>query len=150
MSYKTNREQRTKDAFSQFTRYSSGIATDELADVLDSLTNINDDIENGRHTSCIKETVEQSKTQLDAVYADYVRQNNLPFIPVSSSVLAELKYRLGILKSSLACVTANADALQKQTRLPCHDPIFTKMLSDLETEIASTSALIKTTEAACR
>lgn len=60
---------RTTNACDQLTRYGGGVASAELADVLDALTDINDDIWNGRHPALIKEQIEKAKALLDAVAA---------------------------------------------------------------------------------
>lgn len=58
---------RTQNACDQLTRYGGGVASAELADVLDVLTDINDDLWHGRDQALIKEQVEKAKKLLDAV-----------------------------------------------------------------------------------
>jgi hypothetical protein len=60
---------RTRNACGQLTRYSEAVASAELADVLDALTDINDDIWHGRDLTIIKRQVEKTKSLLDAVVA---------------------------------------------------------------------------------
>lgn len=60
---------RTKNACDQLTRYGGEVASSELADVLDVITDINDDICNGRDKAIIKQQIEKAKALLDAVAA---------------------------------------------------------------------------------
>lgn len=62
---------RTRDACAQLTRYGGGVASEELADVLDTLTDLNDDMHHGRADSLVQEQVEKMKAQLDRVLATY-------------------------------------------------------------------------------
>lgn len=58
---------RTQIACNQFTRYAGAVASAELADVLDALAAINDDVWHGRDPSIIKQQIEKAKALLDAV-----------------------------------------------------------------------------------
>jgi len=57
---------RTKCASVQLMRY-GGVASAELADVLDGLTDLNDDISNGRDPALIQQKIEELKTLLDLI-----------------------------------------------------------------------------------
>lgn len=58
---------RTRNACDQLMRYGGGVATAQLADVLDVLADINDDIQHGRNPTLIRGQVERAKALLDAV-----------------------------------------------------------------------------------
>lgn len=60
-------EFRTRDACYQLTRYDGGVFNTELADVLDALTDINDDMQHGRDSALIKEQIEKAKLLLDTL-----------------------------------------------------------------------------------
>lgn len=62
-------EFRTRNACGQLTRYAGAVASTELADVLDTLTDLNDDLWHGRDPSIIREQIEKAKTQLDVIAA---------------------------------------------------------------------------------
>lgn len=59
--------QRTQDACAQLTRYGAEVATSELADVLEALADLNDDLHHGRDDDLIHEGINQVKALLDAV-----------------------------------------------------------------------------------
>lgn len=67
--------QRLSDSIAQLDRY-GGLYSHALADVLESLTCINDDMYHDRGPNCIKEVVDKTKAELDAVYADYLKRKN--------------------------------------------------------------------------
>lgn len=50
---------RTKNAIDQLTRYGYGVELDAIADLLDLVTDINDDAAHGRHRSCLEEKIKQ-------------------------------------------------------------------------------------------
>lgn len=56
---------RTAVACNQLTRYGGGVANIELADVLDALADINDDLCNDRNPELICEQIDRSKALLD-------------------------------------------------------------------------------------
>lgn len=58
---------RTRNACDQLMRYGGGVANIELAEVLDKLADINDDIQHGRDQGLIYEQVSKAKALLDAV-----------------------------------------------------------------------------------
>jgi len=60
---------RTRNACDQLMRYGGGVANTQLAEVLDKLTDINDDLQHGRDPLLIQEGVEKAKALLDAVAA---------------------------------------------------------------------------------
>lgn len=68
-------DQRLSNSVAQLNRY-GGLYSHALADVLESLTCINDDMHHDRGPNCIKEFVDKTKTELDALYADYLKRKN--------------------------------------------------------------------------
>lgn len=59
--------ERTDYVCSQLTRYGDGIQSPELADALDEIVEINDDIAHSRDPTLIREGIERAKRLLDAV-----------------------------------------------------------------------------------
>lgn len=68
-----NMEQRLSDLIAQLERY-GGLYSHAMADVLESLTCINDDMFHERAPNCIKEHVDRTKVKLDSLYADYLKK----------------------------------------------------------------------------
>jgi hypothetical protein len=58
---------RTRNACDQLTRYSNAVYNAELADVLEKLTDINDDLQNGRDPALVRAGVAEAKALLDAL-----------------------------------------------------------------------------------
>lgn len=50
---------RTQNAIDQLTRYSGGVWTPGIADLLDVVTDINDDAAHGRHRSCLEDRLKE-------------------------------------------------------------------------------------------
>jgi len=61
------RADRTRNACDQLTRYGGAVFNNEVADVLDALTDINDDLWHGRDPNLICKQVDKAKALLDAV-----------------------------------------------------------------------------------
>ena len=59
-----NLDTATEGICGQLTRYGC-VANEKLADVLDEIVEINDDIHNGRHVTCIEKSVLNAKRLLD-------------------------------------------------------------------------------------
>ncbi len=55
----------TQAACDQLTRYGGGVASVELLDVLDKLTDINDDMQHGRSKDLVREQIANAKALLD-------------------------------------------------------------------------------------
>lgn len=60
-------DQRTDDICGQLTRYSGEVASEELADLLDVIVDINDDLWHGRDASLLVENIAKAKTLLDEI-----------------------------------------------------------------------------------
>lgn len=60
---------RTSDAFAQLTRYGGAVVNKEILDVLWALTDLNDNVANGRDKKIIQADVEKMKALLDKVAA---------------------------------------------------------------------------------
>ena len=61
--------QRTEDACGQLTRYGGSIWSHELADILDKIVDLNDNLWHGRHIEIIKSDVGDAKILLDKLFA---------------------------------------------------------------------------------
>ncbi len=62
---------RLQDAFGQFTRYGSSLESDELLEVVETLTDINDSMAHGRTADCVREDADEAKKQIDAMVIAY-------------------------------------------------------------------------------
>lgn len=61
--------ERTNDIVDQLTRYGGEVASDELADVLWQLTDVNDDMHRGRDPEVILAAIEKTERLLAALKA---------------------------------------------------------------------------------
>ena len=75
---KPARSYRTEVVCDQLTRYSGEVISDELLDVLDVITEINDDLWHDRDTALILEGIEKAKGLLNILAAT---QAPLPSLP---------------------------------------------------------------------
>ena len=60
---------RTRNACDQLTRYSGAVDNEELADLLDKLTDLNDDMCHGRSATIIRQQIAEMKALLDQIAA---------------------------------------------------------------------------------
>jgi hypothetical protein len=67
---------RTQNACAQLTRYGGRVASAELAAVLESLTDINDDMQHGRDIRLLRAKVEKAKALLDLVAVNAGTKDN--------------------------------------------------------------------------
>ena len=67
MSHRT----RVEDAAGQLLRYGEGVADERLLEVLDALTDINDDMQHSRHKDIITETCERTAEMLREIARSY-------------------------------------------------------------------------------
>jgi len=66
-----DQKKRINDAVEQLLRYGGGVADERLLDVLDLLTDINDDICHARHKDIITKTCEKAAETIRAIAAEY-------------------------------------------------------------------------------
>lgn len=66
-------EERTDYICDQLSRYAGKVASDELADVLYDIVEINDDMWHGRIPQLIRERIEKVRAGLDVVLAAYLK-----------------------------------------------------------------------------
>lgn len=59
--------QRTQDACDQLTRYGGAVYSVELVEVLEQITDINDDLQHARGPELIRAGIEKAKALLDRV-----------------------------------------------------------------------------------
>lgn len=67
---------RTEDACAQLVRYSGSVENDNLADLLDYLTDMNDDFYHGRHPKIIMEKIAKMKDVLDKIATELREYEN--------------------------------------------------------------------------
>ena len=67
MSHRT----RVEDAAAQLLRYGDGVADERLLDVLDALTDINDDMQHARHKDVVVEACEKAAETLREIARSY-------------------------------------------------------------------------------
>jgi hypothetical protein len=60
---------RTRNALDQLLRYGGSPWSSELVDILEKLTDINDDLQNGRDPSLIRAGIAEAKSLLDKLEA---------------------------------------------------------------------------------
>jgi len=73
---------RTRNACGQLTRYGGAVFSTELAEVLDAITDINDDLHHMRDAALVRDQIERAKSLLDALAAGLGPANKLEIIPV--------------------------------------------------------------------
>lgn len=61
---------RTDFACEQLKRYGASVQTEAIADALDALTNVNDDVAHARHPTCVKESTDKVRAALDRIDAE--------------------------------------------------------------------------------
>jgi hypothetical protein len=77
--------QRTDDACRQLTRYGGSVYNHEVADVIDAVVNLNDDMFHDRHIDLIRSGVEKAKAELEALMVEWEKRVSYWAAEVGSS-----------------------------------------------------------------